>query len=425
MYNSNISRRNFLKKSAAAGLVLSGLDPSRVLAQSTISGNVSYWHSFIAEFVFAGFEDVLAQFQMDNPDIIIDPLTIPNADFMTKFTTSVVGGSAPATTMAQPQRIPDMVAIGGLRDITDRVESSGLLEKIPAGHWDGATIDGRIYGVPNFMFVDWMYYRADWFDEAGIEPPTTFLEFTEAAIALTDPERGRYGFGMRGGNGGQGMVVQVIEAFGSPIIDAEGQPAMDFDKTVEALTWYTELHTKHGAVPPSVVNDSFRQIMEGFQTGQTAMLWHHTGSLAEMRTVLGNDGAFSTQARPTGPAAMIANTSPSYNGIVDPTPENEEAAWAWIAYWAEVDTQVSFLDKTGYFPSSNVAANDARVQSNPLYRAAIDTVSSVGAPTRFPGSPGWQQTVVLPAFQRTLLGEITPEDAATLIIEGLEETINP
>lgn len=70
-----------------------------------------------------------------------------------------------------------------------------------------------------------------------------------------------------------------------------------------------------------------------FAQRETAMLWHHTGSLAEMRTVLRDDGRFSAQARPAGPVGMIANTSPSYNGIIDPSPKNEEAAWAWIAYW--------------------------------------------------------------------------------------------
>lgn len=425
---ANLTRRDFLKRTAAAsaGLLASGYLPasSRLLAQEGVIGTIDYWHNFIAEFVFDGFEVVLENFRQQYPDITVNPLTIPNADFMTKFTTSVVGGDAPDTTMVQPDRVPDMVAVGGLQDLTERVENSDLMEKIPADRWAGATLDGRIYGVPSFMFVDWMYYRADWFEEAGIEPPTTFEEFTEAAIALTDPANGRYGFGMRGGSGGQGFVTQIIEAFGSPIVDENGQPAMDFDKAVEGLRWYTDLHTVHGVVPPSVVDDSFRQLMEAFQTDQTAMLWHHTGSLAEMRTVLGDEGTFMTAVRPAGPAGLIANATPSYNGISMPEPENEEAAWAWVSYWAEVDTQVTFLEETGYFPTSALVADDERVQSNPLYAAALATVNEVGPPTTFPGGPGWEQTVVLPAFQRTLLGEITPEDAVELMMEGLEEAVN-
>jgi multiple sugar transport system substrate-binding protein len=290
--------------------------------------------------------------------------------------------------------------------------------------WDGATIDGGIYGVPGFMFVDWMYYRADWFEEAGLDPPTTFEEFTGAAIAMTDPENGRYGFGMRGGNGGQGFVTRVIEAFGSPIIDEDGQPAMDFDKAVEGLRWYTDLHTVHGAVPPGVANDSFRQLMEAFQTGQTAMLWHHTGSLTEMRTVLGDEGVFSTAVRPAGSAALIASATPGYNGISAPGPGEEDAAWEWIRYWAEVNTQVNFLELTGYFPSSALVADDERVQTNPLYAAALATVNEVGPPTRFPGSPGWERNVVLPTFQRVLLGEITPEEGVEVMMAGLEEAVN-
>ena len=35
----------------------------------------------------------------------------------------------------------------------------------------------------------------------------TFDDFMNAAITLTDPDQDRYGFGMRGGDGGQGMIV--------------------------------------------------------------------------------------------------------------------------------------------------------------------------------------------------------------------------
>ena len=51
---------------------------------------------------------------------------------------------------------------------------SGLMDGIPADRQDGGAIDGSIYHVPGFMFVDWMCYRAGGFEEAGLDPPTRF-----------------------------------------------------------------------------------------------------------------------------------------------------------------------------------------------------------------------------------------------------------
>ena len=51
---------------------------------------------------------------------------------------------------------------------------SGLLDGIPVDRQDGGASDGSIYDVPGFMFVDWTCYRAGWFEEAGLGPPTRF-----------------------------------------------------------------------------------------------------------------------------------------------------------------------------------------------------------------------------------------------------------
>ena len=230
-----------------------------------------------------------------------------------------------------------------------------------------------------------MYYRADWFKEAGLAPPKTFDDFQDAAIKLTDPSKNRFGFGMRGAGGGEGLLIEVIRSFGSPIVDDKGQPAMDRQKATDAVKWYSELFTKHKAVPPSVTNDSFQQIMTGFTTGQTAMLWHHTGSLIDVSTALGADsGKFGTLPQPAGPAAHIADVSYSYNGMSDP--KNADADWAWLDYWAQPDTQIAFLESTGYFPSSTKVADDARVQKNPYYAAAIETLKFGGPAPAFAGS---------------------------------------
>ena len=99
---------------------------------------------------------------------------MPNADFMAKFTLAVQGGGKPDTTMASNVRLPDMVAMGGLKDLTARVAAWDQRQYLPDSRFKDATVDGKIYGVPSFAFVNWMYYRADWFKEAGLQPPKTF-----------------------------------------------------------------------------------------------------------------------------------------------------------------------------------------------------------------------------------------------------------
>jgi multiple sugar transport system substrate-binding protein len=442
---TSLSRRDFLRASVVAGggLLVAACTPQAVAppgqpaagqptaapaqaakpaAPASLTGTLGYWHTFTSQSEMSGLEKVTKAFSDKYPNVTIKSENVPNADFMAKFTLAVQGGGKPDTTMASNVRLPDMVAMGGLKDMTARVSAWDQRQYLPDSRFKDSTVSGKIYGVPSFAFVNWMYYRVDWFKEAGLEPPKTFDDFQNAAIKLTDPSKNRFGFGMRGAGGGEGMLIEVIRSFGSPIVDDKGQPAMDRQKATDALRWFSELYTKHKAVPPSVTNDSFQQIMTGFTTGQTAMLWHHTGSLIDVSTALGADsGKFGTLPRPAGPAAHIADVSYSYNAMSDP--KNEDVAWAWLDHWAQPDTQISFLESTGYFPSSTKVVDDARVQKNPYYGAAIETLKFGGPAPAFAGSSNWGLTVVLPSFQRVLLGEIKPEEAIDVMMKGLDKAV--
>ncbi|HYW90358.1 MAG TPA: sugar ABC transporter substrate-binding protein [Chloroflexota bacterium] len=387
-----------------------------------LTGTVSYWHTFTSQSEMDGLAKVTKAFKDKYPNVTVNSENVPNSDFMAKFTLAVQGGGKPETTMISSVRLPDMVTMGGLIDLTSRVATWDQRQYLPDERFKDATYNGKIYGVPSFAFVNWMYYRADWFKEAGLQPPKTFDDVQNAAIKLTDPSKNRFGFGMRGAGGGEALLIEVMRSFGSPIVDDSGQPAMDKQKATDAVRWYSELYTKYHAVPPSVTNDSFQQIMTGFTTGQTAMLWHHTGSLIDVATALGADsGKFGTLARPAGPAAHIADVSYSYNGMSDP--KNADADWAWIDFWAQSDTQIMFLESTGYFPSSTKVADDPRIQTNPYYQAAIETLKFGGPAPAFAGSSNWGLTVVLPNFQRVLLGEIKPEEAVDNMMKGLDKAV--
>ena len=116
---------------------------------------------------------MLKLFAAAHPDITVTPENIPNPEFMAKITAAVVANTRPSVTMVASERFRDLLAMGALTDITDRVASWERRADFADQRFDSITADGKIYGVPAFAFVDWMYYRKDWFEEAGIAVPTT------------------------------------------------------------------------------------------------------------------------------------------------------------------------------------------------------------------------------------------------------------
>ncbi|MFO1149569.1 MAG: sugar ABC transporter substrate-binding protein [Alsobacter sp.] len=409
-----IDRRHLL--GGLAALPLAGLGPRAALAQKA---SLNYWHHFTSTTEFKGLEKVLALFKQKYPDIAVTQENIPNPEYMSKMTAAVVANAKPDTCMVVAERASDLVAMGALTDLTDRIKAWPRFGDYPAQAWSGCTVGGKLYGIPAFTFVDWMYYRKDWFAEKGIAPPTTMKEFMEAAIKLSDPAKNRYGFSLRGGAGGFKYVIDLIEGWGSPLV-VDGKMAIDKAKATEAVAFYAELLTKHKAVPPSAPSDGYRQIMEAFKTGQTGMVWHHTGSLTEIQAALKPE-QFATLPMPAGPAAHIARLTYLFNGVANPA--KIDADMAWISYWADPEPAIAFLEETGYFPSSPKVAADERIVKNPLYAAAVETTKFGRLPPTFVGVAGWSETVVLPEFQKVLVGRSTPAQAVDAMMAGLETAL--
>lgn len=419
--NLRVNRRTLLGATmgVAAG---AGLSRSYAWAQDdAISGDITYWHHFTSDSEMVGLEQATASFVAEYPNVSLTSENIPNADFMTQFTTAAVGGALPNTTMAAADRIPDMLALGGLLDLTERFNAWEDSTNIAENLMTAATIDGQIVGIPAFLFVDWVYYRKDWFDEAGIAVPTTWDELRDAAIALTDADNDRYGFGLRGGDGGQGHVMNIMRAYGGLSADDAGVPVIDRDKAIEAVAFWAGLYTTDKVAPPSAPNDSYSQIMQAFRTGQTAMVYHHTGSLAEISADLTPGEQFMTMVVPKGPVLQMAGVSPLYNGMCKE--DDGDASWAWLTHWTTPDTAIQFLETTGYFPASTAAAEDPRITDNAIYDAARNSIPIGVAPLSFVGAPGWAGTSVLPNFQQVLTGQATAEEAVDQMIADLESEI--
>lgn len=409
-----LNKREFLAASAVLALAAS-------LRSANAATAINYWHHFASQSEMAGLAKIVQLFAAANPDISVTQESIPNSEYMAKVSSAVVAGGRPDSGMVIAERFADLTAMGALVDITDRVNTWEGKANLPENRWKGMSHDGAIYAVPAYAFVDWMYYRKDYFEEAGISaPPKTFDEFLTVCRKLTDPSKNRYAFGMRGGAGAFKYVIDVMEAFGSPLVK-DGQVAIDKPAAVEAVTFYADLFRKEKIAPPSAPNDSYRQIMEGFRTGQTAMIWHHTGSLIEISSALKQDVQFGTAPMPAGPKAHIARVAYAGNGIFKE--DNIEAAWKWISFWGQTDAAIALLEATGYFPASTAALQDKRITGNPIYAAATETLEFGRLPNSFVGAAGWSENVVNPAFQSALTGQLTAEQAVDRMIEGLEAAL--
>ena len=119
-----IDRRGLLW--TAASLPLAALLPRGARAATTIN----YWHHFTSDTEFDGLERVMALFREQHPDIELTQENIPNPEWMSKVTAAVVSGSQPDTAMVTAERAPDMVAMGGLTDLTDRINGLAKYERI-------------------------------------------------------------------------------------------------------------------------------------------------------------------------------------------------------------------------------------------------------------------------------------------------------
>ena len=381
---------------------------------------ITYWHHFTSQEEFKGLQRVMALFAKAHPEYALMQENIPNPEYMTKFTAAVMANSRPDVTMVTAERLADMLGMNGLIDLTARIATWPNRGNYPQDRWSGCSVDGKTYGVPAFTFVDWVYWRKDWFEQAGIDgPPKTTDEFVTVAKKLTDASKNRYGFGMRAGPGGYAYILDLIEAFGSPFV-VDGRNAMDKARATEAIKWYSDLATVHKVVPPSAAGDGFRQIMEGFKTGQTAMTWHHTGSLTEVVRDM-KPGTFATGEKPAGPAARVARLTYQFNGIMKA--DNIDAAWDWLTFWGEKEPSIAFLEETGYFPASRVISQDPIITGNPLYAPAIRTLGYGRLPPSFTGLAGWSQNTVLPEFQKVIIGQQNAERAVDAMMRGLDAAL--
>ena len=129
----------------------------------------------------AMYDPILEAFQKANPDIKVEIVSSPNADYETKLTTMLSGGDDIDVFFAKSNTaLPGIQAKGYCMDLQSMLDESGfdttnygtVLEQ-------QMTYGGDVYALP-FRTNDWvLFYNKNLFDEAGIDYPVDAMTWQD------------------------------------------------------------------------------------------------------------------------------------------------------------------------------------------------------------------------------------------------------
>ncbi len=159
-----------------------------------------------------------------------------------------------------------------LNDLIDKYRDEYDLDDIPDVSWEGATVDGVIYGIPATANTLHLAYRADLLEEYGLEVPTTYDEIIEMCGVLADAPGIDLPFtnDVSAGWAWEIEFLAFIRSFGSDYLNADSTVAFNGPEGVAAATKMKEVID--ACMPPAGLQSYYEETAVNINTGTQAMV---------------------------------------------------------------------------------------------------------------------------------------------------------
>lgn len=349
------------KRVLLTGIVVVSMILTMVPPASAQSVKLSFWHYWDGANGQA-LEQLIRQFEKQNPDIDIEPVFVPGSELLTKLRTALVSGRTPAMAIADLVNMPLLSQSGKLVALDTFIANS----KIDLNDFYPALLvygkyTGKRYSLPVSASNLALYWNKDLFAKAGLDPnrpPKTWTELVAFGKQIRE-KTGKWGFELytQGGEGTTWQWQVFLWSAGGDFLNADlSGPAFNSPEGERALQFWVDLVKKHGisTIAPWGL----------FGRGEAAMVM---------------DGSWMTQFFPMQvsfelgaavfPAADGGQPATNLGGeqifIMSQKRAEQEAAWRFIEWFTSRGVQVEWDKMTGFIPVRRSVAND------PSYRAWV------------------------------------------------------
>ncbi|MEW2395009.1 sugar ABC transporter substrate-binding protein [Streptomyces sp. NPDC046862] len=377
------------------------------------------------------WKEIIADFEKANPDIKVKYVGIAATEYQSKVDTSLQGGGLPDVGGVGAAMLAGFTAQNALEPLDGRLAKSSLDGKLNKNMVESLKAagggDGKLYSVPTSANNGVLYYRTDLFKKAGLDEPTTWDKFYEAADKLTDKGKNEFGYTIRGG---AGSIAQALDAmYGQSGItsfwDSSGEKTTVNDpKNVAALKKYVGLYKK--VTPAADLNNDFTKMVAQWDSGTIGMLNHNLGSYQDHVKALGVD-KFRGIPQPIGPGGKRVQVSNPVDGLgIFKASKNKEAAWKFIEFANSKAESSKFNESAGQVPSNNDAAKDewiSKAEPTKLAAQALTDGSTtiVQLPYYLPDWNTISKTDNEPNLQKVMNGSMKAEDFLNTLADQLNK----
>ena len=293
------------------------------------------------------FNDMIAQYESENPGVTVNWTDVPYGDIQSKLVTSVAGGAAPDVVNLNTQFTLTLAGQGALVDLNKEATDEQKSIYIP-DLWDSAKIGDSVYAFPWYASPDIMFYNQELFDKAGIEVPTTFDEALEEAEEFYN-KTGAYLFM-------PDEFFNILFEEGIDVLNADKTAAaFNTQETVDLLNKYKE-YTDKGVIPKTKWGD-WDEMLKLFESGKLAIVSSSGSSLSRIKDEAPDIYEKVGVSTPlTGKNGLSRN--PLMNLVVPEASKNHEAAIAFANYVTNDANQLAFCKEVSIFPSTTAASED-------------------------------------------------------------------
>ncbi|REB11022.1 ABC transporter substrate-binding protein [Sporosarcina sp. BI001-red] len=315
---------------------------------------IDFWHAMSGNHEIA-LQKITDDFNSSQEDITVKLVNQGSYDDLnTKNMAAAKAGNLPALTQAYEDWMTNYIDHDLITDLTPYVTSDevGLskeeVDDIVQIFREANTWDGKYYGMPFNKSTQIMYYNVDYFEEAGLNAPTTWDELRDAAEKLTTEKDGRKIVGLGLENSTSSQINQwVLQAGGNYLDEDSGKFLMNSPEGKEALEFLNGMF-KDGSARLAG-EDGY--MSEPFARGDAAIYFGSSAGIPYVAAPAKENGVnWAAAPLPKGKQAATAFAGTNVAIFSSATDDEKLAAWEFIKFLINADNTTYWAMETGYLP---------------------------------------------------------------------------